>query len=38
MLKISKVNKKGGVLDFDLWLVRDAFTADYFFGVVFSVV
>jgi len=39
MLKISKVNKKWGVLDFDLWPVnRDAFTIDCLFGVVFSVV
>jgi hypothetical protein len=36
MLKISKVNKKGGVLDFDLWPFKDALTADCFFGLSFQ--
>jgi hypothetical protein len=36
LLKISKVSKKGGVVDLDLWPVRDAFTTDCLLGAVFS--
>jgi len=38
LLKISKVRKKGGMVDLDLWPVKDALTTDCLFGVVFSVI
>jgi hypothetical protein len=35
LLKILKVNKKGGVVNLDLWPVKDALKIDCVLGAVF---